>query len=287
MSDILYLETTAVIDASFKKFPELLLIIKSAEKSLSSHYVKMEIKKGFLYNLVLLHNKLFHCNNWTEVQQFVSNLASSPKRYYLGATLDALKGFFEKIGKNRPTDLIEKYGDFPLDDLLKKDALNFLRAWIKLILPKIDKLVHEIINPMSCFTDLQSPVLIGNLFENRPSTCPESANECEIQKFFRANFDDFKAILLKLREIPDKDRDAETSKRMAALNRILKKRVVHSTLKFSNKSQDENLCWACGDAIHAVLAPRGSSVVNRNERHFNQLCDPIGRKSLVYSSPKV
>jgi hypothetical protein len=177
LSNVLYLETTAVIDASFKKFPVLLSTLKSADKSMSSHYVKMEIKRGFLYNLVLLHNKMVQCSTWTEVQQFVSNLASSQKRYYLGATVDALRGFFEQICKNRPSDLIAKYGDYPLDELLKKDALNFLKIWLRFMFTRIDKLVDEMVNPMHCFTDLRGPVLKGGLFENVHSTCPESANE--------------------------------------------------------------------------------------------------------------
>lgn len=287
MSETIYLETTAAIDVAFKSFPELLSLIKSSKKSLSSHYVKMEIKKGFLYNLVLLHNKIVHCRNWAEVQQFASNLASSSKRYYLGATLDALRVFWEKIESKRPSDLKEKYGDIPLADSLRKEALNFLRIWIRLILPKIDKMVDEMLNPMRCFVDLRRPVLNGDLFDNRPCICSESASECEIEKFFLENLANFRSVLEKLNGIPERERDGETSGRIAALNNVIRKRILRSRMKFSNKSQDEKKCWACSDAIHAVLAPKGSSVVNRNGRHYDPICESIGRKSLVYSSPKV
>jgi hypothetical protein len=55
LSETVYLETTAVIDASFKSFPEILSIISSADKSITSQYVKMEINtvsinKGINYD---------------------------------------------------------------------------------------------------------------------------------------------------------------------------------------------------------------------------------------------
>ena len=289
LSEILYLETTAAIDATFKSFPKLLALIKSSEKSLSSHYVKMEIKKGFLYNLVLLHNKAVECDSIVQVQQFVSNLASSPRRYYLGAVLDTFNIYWQNNENNRPDDLKAKYGNIPMGDILRTETINFLRIWLRLLLPRIDKMVDKVVNPMKCFMDLKGPELKGDLFDNKPAECSASTTECEIHKFFRENIKDFDAILARLKAIPENERDPETKRRMAALNRIIKKRVRRavSGLTFSNKSQDEQLCWECGDAIHAVLATNGSSVVNRNGRHFDPICETIGRKSLVYSSPKV
>lgn len=289
MGEILYLETTAAIDATFKSFPELLALIKLSEKCLSSHYVKMEIKKGFLYNLVLLHNKAVECDSIAQVQQFVSNLASSPRRYYLGAVLDTFNVYWQNNENNRPDDLKAKYGNIPMGDILRRETINFLRIWLRLLLPRIDKMVGEVMNPMKCFVDLKGPELKGDLFDNKPTECSASTTECEIHIFFRENIKDFDAILARLKAIPENERDPETKRRMAALNRIIKKRVRRSVsgLTFSNKSQDEQLCWACGDAIHAVLAPKGSSVVNRNGRHYDPICEAIGRKSLVYSSPKV
>lgn len=283
----LYLETTAVIDAIFKSFPEVLSLVKSSEKTLSSHYVKMEIKKGFINNLVLLHNKAIDCDSFAQIQQYISNLASSPKRYYLGACLDAMRVYWQNIEKNRPDDLKLKYGNIPISNILKKDTINFLKIWIKLLIPKIDKMVDEMLNPMKCFVDLKSPVLKGDLFENSQMKCPESSTECEIQRFFKDNLHDFSAIFDNLKKIPEASMDNETKERAIALNKIIKKRINRSSMNFSNKSQDERQCWACGDAIHAVLAPKESSVVNRNGRHYDPICESIGRKSLVYSSPKV
>lgn len=285
MSETLYLETTAVIDALFKKFPQLQDLINSSDKTVSSQYVKMEIRKGFLQNLVMLHNKAVHCDSISQVQQFAGNLSSSYDKYYLGAVLAALAAFFTRIENQRPDDLKVKYGNRPIPESQLKQLINFLRFWIRMFMQKIDKMVAEIMNPMQCFIDLEAPKLKDNLFDNRKILCSMSANECDIYKFFASNENDFTAILDGLKAMPEKDKDSETSKRQIAINKLRKK--IKRNNFFSNKTQDENTCWDCGDAIHAVLAPKGSSVVNRNRRHFDPICSFIDRKSLGYSSPKI
>ena len=105
MGNIVYLETTAVIDSAFKFNPNVLSILNNAEKSVTSQYVKMEIKKGFLNNLVLLHNKVVQCRSFSEVQDFIARLSNSPKRYYLGAVLDAMARFWREREDKRPSEL--------------------------------------------------------------------------------------------------------------------------------------------------------------------------------------
>jgi len=97
-----YLETTAVIDASFKKFPALLAILESSDKRFTSQYAKMEIKKGFLNNLVLLHNKTVQLEKWSDLQQYISNLSSGGRRYQLGAILDAFTKLSTELENRRP-----------------------------------------------------------------------------------------------------------------------------------------------------------------------------------------
>ncbi len=285
MGSSVYLETTAVIDASFKKFPALLAILESSDKRFTSQYAKMEIKKGFLNNLVLLHNKTVLCEKWSEVQQYVSNLSSSPRRYQLGAAIDALSKFWSEIENSRPSSLIDKHGDIPLSRILKRDSESFLKIWIRRFLPKIDKLVDEVLNPMKCFPDIESPRQVGNLFENKPYKCVESDRECDIKKFFTDHLEDFNKILSQLENIPNDETDSETIQRISALKKIIKKRLRSSTITFSNKSQDEKWCWACGDAIHAVLSPSDASVVTRNEKHFKPICEAINRDYQAYRSP--
>jgi hypothetical protein len=282
--DKIYLETTAAIDASFKSFPEVLSIIKSSHKTYTSQYTKMEIRRGFLNYLILLHNKIPQFEKWSEMQQFISNVTSSPKRYYLAAIQDALVLFWREIEKGRPEYLIKEYGDISTKILLI-DIKSFLRLWIKRLLRKVDKLSDEILNPMKCFIDLRIPEERDNLFFNTPVRCNESSVECEIRQFFVDNSHEFDKVIEKLKSIPVANIDNETRERIKSLKHILKKIVPHRNRKFSNLSQNEKLCWSCGDAIHAVLAPDNALIVNRNEKHFNDICAAIGKQGISYKSP--
>lgn len=279
--NVVYLETTAVIDKAFKTKPAISSIVEAADKSLTSQYVKMEIKQGFLNKLVLLHNKIVACEKWSDVEQFFANLNLSRQRYYLGAVLEAMAKFWGEIEQSRPADLAAKHGDIPLNDIFKRESRNFLSLWIRRLISKVEESADEMINPMVCFTDLDAPTRKGDRFDNKPVNCTDSAVECEIKKFFEENAGDFRKIYDGLLNLPEEQSDEETRKRIKCLKTILK--LLHySTRKFSNKSQNAELCWACGDAIHAVIAPRGARVLNNNTRHFDPICSFIGRESITY-----
>ena len=282
-----YCETTAVLDAVFKKYQHLNDLLASYSTRVTAQYAKMEIKRGFLHNLVLLHNKIVLCEKWSDVQQYISNLSSSPRRYQLGTILDAFTKFWKTVEDRRPSELIKKYGDINQSQIMKRDTLSYLRIWIQRLLASIDKYFDEIMDPMNCFSDLVKPVRKGDLFENKPSHCNKSQGECDIKGFFQQNRSAFNIILNNLKALPVSDVDNETRQRISALKKIIKKRLRTSTMHFSNKSQDEHLCWACGDAIHAVLAPSDAAVVNRNGKHYKSICEALSKKCVVYSSPTI
>ena len=283
MSRIIYLETTAVIDSVFKAFPDINSIVNSSKRKLTSQYVKMEILKGFLSYLVLLHNRLVQTNNWSEIQQYISNLSQASRRYHLGAILDALTAFWKKIDQKRPTVSADK-PRMTFSEIFLRDIRSFLRIWIRDFFKRIDALADEVLNPMNCYVDIKPPKLIDNLFVT-PSRCPNSTSECEIKKFFEDNLKDFTLIFEKLNQLPQNVIDEETKRRMAALNKIIKK-LLHRNRDFSNYSQREKLCWDCGDAIQVVISPPDALVVNRNERHFKPICEAIQRECMTYSSPR-
>ncbi len=280
-----YLETTALIDAIFKSFPQVQSIIASAEKVYTSQYAKMEIKRGFLDYLVMLHNKIVQLDTIADVHQYVSNLAQTPRRYHLGAVLDALTAFWRSVESLRPEELKAKYGDIPLGIILKRDTESFVRLWIRRLLRSIDRSVDELLNPIDCFIDISPPEMKKGLFDNRPSKCPGSLHECQVKKFFNDNIASFNIILEHLNRITERDRDDETVKRISSLKKIIKKLLPYSTRGFSNHSQNEVLCWSCGDAVHAVLAPESSKVVNRNAKHYDAICEAVNKESVVYTSP--
>jgi hypothetical protein len=280
--DKIYIETTAAIDAAFKSFPEVIAIIKSSNQKATSQYVKMEIRKGFLNSLVLLHNKIPQFQSVTELHQYTANISSSPKRYYLAAILDALTQFWKQIEEDRPQPLIDEHGDISAKILLV-NLKSFLRLWIRRFFRKVDSMVDEILNPMNCFVDLDIPQEKDGLFINKPVKCSDSKHECGIKNYFANNMRVFNNIHERLQAVPGEERDAETKKRISSLKKILKSVLYNRP--FSNLDQNADLCWACSDAIHAVMALPDRAVVNRNEKHFLPICEALNSRSISYKSP--
>lgn len=283
LNEKVYLETTAIIDAvlRIKKYPKLASILLPSNKKYSSQYTKMEIKRGFLNNLVLLHNRICISEKWSDVEDYIYKLSAGLRRNQLSTILGSMAVYWKNIEKLRPEDLKEKYGERSLSDIMKESSISFLRTWIKYIFKKMDKVCDEILDPMKCFNDLCPPLQEGHLFSNKPVYCKSSKIQCEVKQFFSENSQDFNKIFEGLKKIPENKRDTETQKRIPSLKKILKK-LFSSTKYFNNHSQDEKLCWNCGDAIHVVLAPSNALVANRNKKHFEDICNLINKKNYSY-----
>ncbi|MBF0609203.1 MAG: hypothetical protein SFH39_11740 [Candidatus Magnetobacterium sp. LHC-1] len=121
------------------------------------------------------------------------------------------------------------------------------------------------------------------MFINKPLKCDESKDRCNITQYILDNKDDFEKILKQLEALEDKDK--ETKKRISSLKEILK--LIKNDRPLSNHHQNQALCWHCSDAIHAVIPPRDSTLLTRNERYFKPICEAIGKSFKGYSSPKI
>lgn len=283
LRDCIYLETTALIDSVLKGWnPELVAILSSADKISTSQYAQMEIKRGFLHNWVLLYNKVIQYQNLSQLNFFISRLhVSGFHRYYLGACLDALTLFTVEYEKKRPKEIAGQYEEIDKEKKQLEIFKSILRSQIKRCFHKINNLVAENYNPMSCFVDIDSPIEQKGMFEDRPHKCNGSVKRCAIEKYFRNNKGLFEKILNKLKLLEKKDQ--ATERRISSLREILK--LVKLNRPFSNHDQNEELCWNCGDAIHAVIPPSEDTIITSNARHFKPICEELDKPYKGYKSP--
>jgi hypothetical protein len=280
----IYLETTALIDAILKGwYPELTGIIEKADRVTTSQYAKMEIKKGFLRNWVLLYNKAVQFQSIDMVHQFISSLSSSPQRYYLGACADAITLFSKSYSQRRPREIIEQYGEANEGEVQLKLFKSLLRTQIKRCFHKVSVKVAEIYNPMNCFNDLSTPVEKYGVFFNKPERCNESGIKCDIKRYIEDNRDAFITILKTLEGL--EKQDSETKRRISSLKKMLK--MVRWNRNFDNTNPNQKHCWNCGDAIHAVIAGADEQIITRNFRHFEPICGAIGKSIKGYKSPSL
>lgn len=281
-----FIETTSIIDYIFKTkyFVQIKNILDNYDKKTTAHYVKMEIKRGFLQYLVYLHGKVVRCESLGEVSEAINKLAATPQQHRYKTAWEAIEEYFKSIDKTKPSDIIKKYGDIPLSQSLKIDCEGYLRSIIRRLFRNVDRVVDEIVIPMKCFVDIESPRELGRLFDNTPSKCTGSQVECNIKQFFRDNEEAFTKIRDKLDSKSKKEKiDNETQQRISSLHKIFRLLPLNNR-KFSNKEPEKvvQLCWRCGDAILAVTAPANADVLNHNRRHYDTLCDAIGKRSISY-----
>ena len=160
-------------------------ILDRYEKKVSSHYVKMELKKGVLQYLTYLHNKIITCNNWAEVQSDVSRLSATPMRHQLGIVLEALTEFWASIRSQPfPPPAAQDGISITLGDYLSKQSASYLRVTVRRLWRRFEKIVDEMTNEMSYFMDIQPPREVNGLIENSSRTCDKSEAECRIKTFF-------------------------------------------------------------------------------------------------------
>src|SRR3990170_1786389 len=202
-----FIETTSIIDYIFKKkaSEKIEAILHNYKKKTTAHYVKMEIKKGFLQYLVYLHGKVVRCESIDEVFEVIRRLSATPMRHRLGTVLEAIEEYFYSINTVTPSDITEKYRDIPIPRLQKTQCEIFLRSHIRRLFRNIDRAVDEIVRLLP--------------YPNR---------------------------------------------------------------KFSNKQPNVTDCWRCGDAILAVTASADADVLNNNKKHYDPICEAIGKKSISY-----
>ncbi len=275
--EVIFIETSALVDYTLKpEYRETIqAILAQYQTKVSSHYVRMELKKGVIQYLVYLHNKTLSCDRWSEVQKAISALSATPQRHRLGTILEALQNFWTEIEHN------ELPQNISLNEYLRQRSVSFLRLSIRRLWRQLEKITDKQANPMFCFSDIQPPREVNGLLDNKPQKCPQSQYECKIKDFFRNNKQSFENILDHLQNLPEKNIDTETKHRMHSLKEILRL-LPYNNRKFSNKEPNVKDCWNCSDAILAVTAPAEAHILHRNPRHYGPICAALGKQSRTY-----
>lgn len=271
-----FLETTIMVDAVCKDKAtkeKIRKILSRYDKSYTSNYARMEFKKGALQHLIYLHGKVVNCKSISEVFEAITKLSATRLRNKLGSVLESVTNFYRDMGKTRVSEIRKKYRDITIDEYQKEMMESYLGTLIHRSWRNFDKVADEVINPTSCFVDIQGPKKKGRIYDNSPRTCDNSMQKCEVRKFFNDNNADFSKILKKLKELPEPD--TETRNRIKSLKKILRVK------KIDVRQKD---CWNCSDAIMAMEAPQNSDIFNNNEKHYIPICEAVGKKSVGYSS---
>lgn len=267
-----FLETSIVIDRLFKgstRRKEYDAVVKNHGKKLSSVFVKFEMKKGVLQYLVYLHSQASQCSQMSEVHESIKKLHATPRRHMVGTILEQMALYMKQIENT----CMQQLGKVTISDFQLKMLQAYLRNLIEGAWLQFDNLIDESINEMDAFLDLSGPTYNSRkkLFDNVISHDYVDANLGKIQAFIVKNENEFKAILDRLEKI--KDPDEETKKRVQEMKRILSR---------LNRTLTRSQCYRCGDALIATESPKDAEVFTNNMKHFEPICEAIGRKAKGY-----
>jgi hypothetical protein len=258
----IFLETTAIIELAFwdrKSAAKTIAALPAGAIKTTSNYVIYEVARGFLRNLILLHNKSLHVNGFSELQVYAGNNRFAQHR--LGTIIGAFAAFFSDK-KNFPANS---------DEELLLHFRGFMRRQIRRGWRAVSATPNHVINSVKCRDDLQDPFIDKDgLYEQhlKKNLCGLNTN-CGLKPYYDRYRKDFE----RLREGLDPNADQETAARRRALRELYR----HPKLNF-----DAANCYRCGDATIAHEAPPESTILTKNGKHFVPIGKIFGKKIQPY-----
>jgi hypothetical protein len=263
MNSSVFLDTTIQIgkiwgDDSLRK--NIKQILDKFELRISSSYIKMEFKRGFLQYLVYMYNILVESKDFREIYVRMQKL-SPQVTHRIGGVFCALSSFFDIKELKVP-----KTYDGPMLDELYLLMESFLRQRIETAMTSFDDGLDSIMDQTRCFLATQGPIMKGEIFDNRNPICKKQDIKCSIVNFLTENREAFQLILQVLQDSPTLDQELENMKK-----------AIEKVLKYNDEIANRKNCWHCGDAIIAVECPGEAKLFTTNKKHFQPICSAINK----------
>lgn len=258
-----FLETTIQIsrisgDEDRKK--EIDKILFQFKKIITSTYVKMEFRRRLIRDLVYTNNILQDSKNYAEIYKRVEKLPPEQNRKIKGFLSSSYR-FFSESSKDKVSG--------SLDEILLEKSRSYFKKEVEEAWYKFNKKIEEILDETGCYLAKSGPILEGDKYDNTMKKCKTTEIKCKIVEFLVQNKEIFEKIYLKLQNIPEAALDTE---------QIKIKNILGNVLKHPEYLSDKKNCWNCGDAIITVESPDDAKIFTTNVKHFEPLCDELGKK---------
>lgn len=262
----IYFDTTVIIDlfsVNNTKVQQRRQTLTQYNQKITSTYVKMEFKRAHIQRtLVYLLNLFNQEKDLGEIKSRIDKLQGYHKQQYARCA-ERLAYFFSWLSN-------EKTGERTVAEIAHEKIPNYLRRMISWHWSRFEKEIDTITDGTSCVLAKIAPLRVGNTFDVTLKKCKSTNIQCKIVEFLRTNCSDFERVKIMLENLPS--RDQEQTKMLNSLNHIL--------IRYEHIS-DQRHCWDCSDAIIAIEAPNGSTVMSSNTRHFSPICNALGKTHII------
>ena len=260
-----FLETSALIDLAFKdtKTKQRVLGFCSGRK-ITSKYVLFEVCRGYLRNLILLHNKALTLSTFDELFTYLNNVRR--KAYLAGAITEMFQKYFAEGCRNKSIPPPENMSQ---GEYMLRHFRGFLRKQIRYNWTQIPKRLDEVVDLVRCKDAVEDPYLdIDGLFQQelRKDQCG-IASACGLKTFAQQHKHSLVRIRDHLRTLPKPDK--ETTQRIKSLRELY---------RVPNANFHKNDCYCSGDALIVQESPDSCLVISKNRKHIGPICGVLGKK---------
>ncbi|OGS21915.1 MAG: hypothetical protein A3J83_03300 [Elusimicrobia bacterium RIFOXYA2_FULL_40_6] len=265
-NDALFLETT-IIDKEFLgtvEEKEQINEIKSKFNDVySSTYVVMEYNRTVLRDLFYLNNICAEATKISEVLEQINKLKYQNNKFK--RCFQFIIQFFAKSEEK-----ILNTDDKNMNDLV----LDKIKTYFELIIP--DAIDYpksmSLVNETDCYNAKVIPKEHKGLYRIKLTNCDKNKIKCKINDFITNNKKSFECILSELKKKTDADNE-----------QIKMRDAIENTLRNPDNGANKKNCWNCGDAIIAVECREDNQLFTTNIKHYNLICDAIGKKIITFN----
>lgn len=259
------LDTSVLIGLCFRHAGERAAcnaVIPTEATRTCSRYALFELARGFLRNLIQLHNDSFEFDSFSDLHQAAHSGAMRFKQYRMQTWLGAFDDYFAELDSADGS----MAGNLKLEEFRAK-----LRGWIRRGWQKLHK-DFAIRNDAGCRVLSPPKVRNDKLIDHElPTDECGTPSACGVQQFVTSRRAAFGAVKEALGELVDPD--SETKKRIEALEHLL---TTSPGLTFKGRK-----CHECGDALVCLDAPNGAAVATKNKKHFAPIIAVLQQELIV------
>jgi hypothetical protein len=261
-------DTTVLADCLLKAGE----VAARAKKSLKRYdetdlpeYALKEFKAGPLYGFVWLHNKFNQLRDYSAVLGAVQRMSRTLRKNVTSTALEALTNATAINAAATAPELLEEFGpDTSIGQILAIRCQLELRTLVLRAWRKRRKTTTHVTHQLPCLADPEISVKDGLINLGRLGCQPDV--QCGLSEYLRPLLPAISTLLNSEALNGDK---RETKARKEALK---------SFSRTPNRPIDERACRAMGDAIFALLAPDGGTILTTNVKDHLPLAAALGKK---------
>lgn len=262
-----FVDTTVLADALLKpdeRSRRALRALQAFDDAAMPGYALKEFRSGPLYGFVWFHNTLVETRGVAPTIERLRRLAF--RRGLQATTLEALEGGLDAMGLAQLAVLEREYGATATHDAMLYDRIRLhvktlvLKAW-----KRRRKLVSRVVCELGCFEEDDPTETPAGTLAFKRFGCDPRTTGCATADCLRERGEATGRVRREL--LPE---DGRGTRQTGLLRRILRGRAAAIT------SDD---CRALGDAVFAILAPDGWTILTTNISDHRPLAEAVGKSA--------